>query len=148
MIDFLAIHVLHTYQSLFMKKYRWIFEQFSGFFFWIMYSEIQRKYQQISRMSMRISFLCDYKNFFIVHREFSSFGYNINLPVGQHIQTYMSIFEQFVLGLTSLLNIWGHIAAEPACSSGTLTNVLPHRNAMTLDMTPHPVTVNRHRVDL
>ena len=54
------------------------------------------------------------------------------------------------LGLTSLLNIWGHITTVPACSSGTLTNVLPHRNAMpqTQDMTPHPVTVYRHRVDL
>ena len=33
----------------------------------------------------------------------------------------------------------------PTCSSGTLTNVLPHRNAMpqTQDMTPHPVTVYR-----
>ena len=31
----------------------------------------------------------------------------------------------------------------PACSSGTLTNVLPHRHAMpqTPDMTHHPVTV-------
>ena len=38
----------------------------------------------------------------------------------------------------------------PACSSGTLTNVLPHRNAMpqTQDMTPHPVTVYRHGADL
>ena len=37
-------------------------------------------------------------------------------------------------------NIWGHIATVPACSSGTLTNVLPHRNAMlqTQDMTPTP----------
>ena len=36
-----------------------------------------------------------------------------------------------------------------ACSSGTLTNVLPHRNAMpqTQDTTPHPVTVYSHRVD-
>ena len=50
----------------------------------------------------------------------------------------------------SLLNIWGHIATVPACGSGTLTNVLPHRNAMphTQDMTPHPVTVYRHRADL
>ena len=31
----------------------------------------------------------------------------------------------------------------PACSSGTLTNVLPRRNVMpqTQNMTPHPVTV-------
>ena len=38
----------------------------------------------------------------------------------------------------------------PACSSSTLTNVLPHRNAMphTQDMTPHPVTVYRHGADL
>ena len=49
-----------------------------------------------------------------------------------------------------LLNIWGHITTVPACSSGTLTNVLPHRNAMpqTQDMTPHPVTVYRHKADL
>ena len=42
------------------------------------------------------------------------------------------------------------MATVPACSSGTLTNVLPHKNTMpqTQDMTPHPVTVYRHRVDL
>ena len=36
----------------------------------------------------------------------------------------------------------------PTCSSDTLTNVLPHRNAMPLtqDMTPQPVTV--YRADL
>ena len=35
----------------------------------------------------------------------------------------------------------------PACSSGTLTNVLPHWNAMlhTQDTTPHPVTVYKYR---
>ena len=46
------------------------------------------------------------------------------------------------LGFMSLLNVWGHIATLPACSSGTLTNVLPYRNVMpqTQDMTPHPVT--------
>ena len=40
---------------------------------------------------------------------------------------------------------WG--LTEPACSSGNLTNVLPHRNAtpQTQDMTPHPVTVYGHR---
>ena len=54
------------------------------------------------------------------------------------------------LGLASLWNIWGHITTVPACSSGTLTNVLPHRNAMpqTQDMTSHPVTVYRHGADL
>ena len=53
-------------------------------------------------------------------------------------------FGLFVcLGLTSLLNIWGHITTVPACSSGTLTNMLPHKNAMpqTQDMTQHPVTL-------
>ena len=46
-------------------------------------------------------------------------------------------YVKFVcLGLTSLLN--SHIATVPVCSSGTLTNVLPHRDAMpqTQDMTP------------
>ena len=52
--------------------------------------------------------------------------------------------------LTSLSNIWGHITTVPACSSVTLTNVLPHRNAMpqTQDMTPNSVTVYRHGADL
>ena len=44
------------------------------------------------------------------------------------------------LGLSSLLNIWGHIVTVPACSSGNLTSVLPHRN-------PH-VTLYRHRTNL
>ena len=54
------------------------------------------------------------------------------------------------LGLTSLWNIWGHIMTVPACSSGTLTNVLPHRNALpqNQDTTTHSVTVNRHGADL
>ena len=34
------------------------------------------------------------------------------------------------LGLTSLLNIWGHIATVPARKCGTLINALPHRNVM------------------
>ena len=53
-------------------------------------------------------------------------------------------------GLTSFLIIWGHIATMPTCSSDSLTNVLPHRNAMpqTQDMTPHPVTVYRQRANL
>ena len=53
-------------------------------------------------------------------------------------------------GLTSLLNIWGHITTVPACSSSTLTNVLPHMNAImqTQDMTPYSVMVYRHRADL
>ena len=54
------------------------------------------------------------------------------------------------LGLTSLLNILGHITTVPAYSSGILTDVLPHRNAMlqTQAITPHPVTVYRHGADL
>ena len=60
------------------------------------------------------------------------------------------VFVLFVLGLTSLWNIWGHITTVSACNSGTLTNVLPHRNAMpqTQDTTPHPVTVYRHGANL
>ena len=46
-------------------------------------------------------------------------------------------------GLTSLLNICGNFVTVPAWSSGTLTNMLSHINAMTQtqDMTPHSVTV-------
>ena len=54
------------------------------------------------------------------------------------------------LGLTSILNIWGHIATVATCSR-YLTNVLPHRNAIpqTQDMTPHHVTVYRNnRADM
>ena len=48
------------------------------------------------------------------------------------------------------LNIWGLITTVPACSSGTLTKVLPHRNVMLQrqDTTTHPVTVYRHGADL
>ena len=62
----------------------------------------------------------------------------------------LHIKSAFCLGLMSLLNIWGHIATVPACSSVTLTNVLPHRNAMpqTQDMTSELVTVCRHGVIL
>ena len=52
------------------------------------------------------------------------------------------------LGLKSLLNIWGHIATVPACSSGTLTNVLPHRHVMSCVYGMTSVTVYRHRADL
>ena len=49
-----------------------------------------------------------------------------------------------------LLNIWGHITTVSACISGTLTDVLPHRNVMTQtqDTTTHPVTIYRHMADL
>ena len=38
----------------------------------------------------------------------------------------------------------------PACSSGTLTNVLPHMNTtpQTQDTAPHPIIVYRHGADL
>ena len=39
----------------------------------------------------------------------------------------------FCWGLTMLLNISGHIVTVPAYGSGTLTDVLPHRNAMPFD---------------
>ena len=56
----------------------------------------------------------------------------------------------FVLALTSLLNIWGHIATVPAWCSGTLTNVLPHKNTMsqTKGITTQPVKVYRYGADL
>ena len=65
-------------------------------------------------------------------------------------QTKRNVCLFVCLGLTSLWNIWGHITTVPTCSSGTLTNVLPHRNAMpqTQDTTPHPVTVYRHGANL
>ena len=68
--------------------------------------------------------------------------YNMFMISEHHIKHFVLEIFLFVLGLTSLLNIWGHITTVSACSSGTLTNVLPHRNAMqqTQDMTPHPVT--------
>ena len=67
------------------------------------------------------------------------------IPVRQHNSVFF-----VCLGLTSLWNIWGHITTVPACRSVTLTNVLPHRNAMpqTQDTTPHPVTVYRHGANL
>ena len=62
----------------------------------------------------------------------------------------MPLYLFVCLSWTSLLNIWGHITTVPACSSGTFSNVQPHRNAMqqTQGMTPHPVTVYWHRADL
>ena len=46
-------------------------------------------------------------------------------------QAYIDLICFFVcISITSLLNICGHIASVPACSSDTLTNVLPHRNVI------------------
>ena len=50
------------------------------------------------------------------------------------------------IGVLRRFNIWGHIAAVPACSSDALTNVLPHRNVM--PYTSNPAKVYRHRADL
>ena len=45
--------------------------------------------------------------------------------------------------------IFTHIATVPACSSGTLTIMLPHLNGMlqTQDMTLHPIAEYRHRTE-
>ena len=60
------------------------------------------------------------------------------------------MFICFFVGFNVALTSAGHIATVPACNSGTLTNVLPHWNAMPLTqgITPHSVTVYRHRADL
>ena len=65
--------------------------------------------------------------------------------------TFSGVLVLFVWGLTSLLT--AEVISRrclSACSCGTLTNVLPHRNAMsqTQDTTPHPVTVYRHGANL
>ena len=69
---------------------------------------------------------------------------NLSYPVITVNQVQSDMFVCF--GFKSLLNICGHTTMGPACRSGTLTNVLPHRNAMpqTQDMTPHPITLYRH----
>ena len=74
--------------------------------------------------------------------------FNLYLCTCNHIDLLFYLFV--CLGLTSLLNIRGQIKTVPACSSGTLTVVLPHRNAMpqTQDTTSYPITVCRHRADL
>ena len=58
----------------------------------------------------------------------NSFHYS-NGPYRRYF-TEQKVIMWKCLCLTSLFNIWGHITTVPACSSGTLTNVLPHRNAM------------------
>ena len=81
--------------------------------------------------------------------------YNLKIKNSPNNQTkYLNCFSitncLFVcFGLTSLLNIWGHIATVPGCNS-TLTNVLPHRNTMpqAQDMTPHPVTIYKHGANM
>ena len=80
-------------------------------------------------------------------------SYSFTLLMVSTCFIHFTCFDCFLfvcLGLKSLWNIWGHITTVPACSSGTLTNMLPHRNAMpqTQDTTPHPVTEYRHGADL
>ena len=61
--------------------------------------------------------------------------------IGLHNHTKSQPLYVFVCwGLTSPLNNVGHVTTVPACSTGTLTNVLPHRNVMpqTQDTVPHP----------
>ena len=52
-----------------------------------------------------------------------------------------------LFGFKVAFKLLGSYHNGACCSSDTLTNVLQHRNAMpqTQDMTPHPVTVYRHR---
>ena len=40
----------------------------------------------------------------------------------------IAVIRLFVLGFTSLLNMWSNIATVPACSSGTLTGMPCHRH--------------------
>ena len=62
--------------------------------------------------------------------------------LASNCSTSIIICEQIKLALFVCLSI----ATVPACSSGTLTNMMPHRNAMpqTQDTTLHPVTVYSH----
>ena len=76
---------------------------------------------------------------------------NKKIGMAKTIIVFVSYFIcVFFCGLKSVLNIKGHIATVPVCSSGTLTNVLLYWNAMpqTQNMTPRFVTVCRHRADL
>ena len=74
---------------------------------------------------------------------YSDILYHPNINI--HIFHWICLF-----GFNVALKYWGHIMTVPACSSGTLTNVLPHSIAMlqTQDMTSHPVTVYRHGANL
>ena len=62
-------------------------------------------------------------------------------------KTFLITLQFVCFGYRSLLNIWGHITTVPACSSGTLTNLLSHM-LQTQDTTPHPIPVYRHGADL
>ena len=64
-----------------------------------------------------------------------------------HQSCWIHLFE---ISESRVFNIECCLALNCGTSSGTLTNVLPHRNAMpqTQDMTPHLVTVYRHGTDL
>ena len=84
----------------------------------------------------QLVFTHDNHSFCIKHIEFLMYSvYTWNYDKGAIIAPWyidqLIVNLSFVcLSLTSLLNMWGHIAAVPACSSDTLTNVLPHTNAM------------------
>ena len=71
------------------------------------------------------------------------------MPYGRS-QTSRSILFVCLFGFSVALKHLRSYHDGACCSSDTLTNVLPHRNAMpqTQDTTPHPVTVYRHGADL
>ena len=65
----------------------------------------------------------------------------LRMKPGHHIHNpCFSLRRLLFAQILSVCLFRGHITIVPACSSSTLTNVLPHRNAMpqTQDMTPHP----------
>ena len=72
------------------------------------------------------------------------------LPSPSSSETQNQFLFIRIVCLFGAFNIWGHITTVPTLYSGSLTNVLPYRNAIpqTQDMTSHPFTVNRHGADL
>ena len=82
----------------------------------------------------------------ILYKYGTSFDWRIKTY--QHISHFRhnaSAIWFVCLGFTLLF--WVYITMVLACSSGTLTNVLPHWNAI---LTPHPITVHiyNHRANL
>ena len=71
-------------------------------------------------------------------------GLTRGVPLYRNVRSVIDLFVCW--GLASLFNIWGHIMAMPACGSDT--SICCHTGMPCPDMTPHPVTVYRHRVNL
>ena len=107
------------------------------------FSEMAAKFQ--IQVRIKLMSACLYIFFYISYHVYLS-----SICPSVCILSFSVVFLSLCWGLTSLLNIWGHIATVPGCNSGSLTNVLSHRNAMpqTQVMTPHPVTLYRHRANL